>query len=163
MAIMRHFNNDELFSIKVIDDSVRTGYKVATIRSFEETGTSNRPGFSVAFSSTEGVGRTSQIIRFTSREIAQRWINRNAARYGYSLDDMAVMVTRPGEIGSGEFVKIPLCDYQYDAWVSSDFITRIMSNSPRTWERIKQACPEYFREENNIEANQRRRYRGFRF
>lgn len=160
MAIERTFDNNELFGIKVRDPFVRTGVKVATVRAFTQTGTSNRPGFNVGFTSTEGVGGTSQVIRFESREIAQNWINRNAASYGYSIDEMSIMATRPGH-----FVKIPLCNYEHDAWVNSVFIGRIMSSSPRNWERIKEACPQYFGEDasdNALLANSSR-YRGFRF
>lgn len=152
MIDIRDFGNNSLFAIKAHDTSVRMRAKVAVLGAFTTNG--RRPGFRVNFLSTEGVGGTAQVIRFENREDAQRWINSVGQNY-YAPDDMDIMNNR-----AGEYVRVPLADFDTDAWVNSILIRRL---SDRTRALINTHCPQYLSEEPDEEVPQRSSYRGFSF
>ena len=155
MRDIRRFENSQLFGIKARDTSVRSGVKVAVVGGFKPTG-SVRPGFRVNFTSTEGVAGTAQVIRFSERTAAERWIDQHGASYGYDQDDLSVMNNL-----SQTFIRIPLADFETDAWVNKVWVDRISS---RTIAYMNTYCPEYI--DDNIEqlpAENTSNYRGFRF
>ena len=89
MRDVRRFETGQLFGIKVRDNSVRTGIKVATLGRYDRT----RNGFVVNMISSEGVAGSNQALRFQNRADAQRWIYANCAAFGYEAEDMQVMNT----------------------------------------------------------------------
>lgn len=155
MKDIRRFGNNELFGVKARDYSVRSGTKVAVIGAFQTTGTI-RPGFRVNFMSTEGVAGTAQVIRFSERDAAERWLREKGSSYGYDQDELGVMNSR-----AGEYIRVPLCDFNTDAWVNSVWLSRI---SDRTKAYMNTYCSEYIDDEIEGTAPETVvSYRGFRF
>lgn len=155
MKDIRRFGTNELFGIKARDHSVRSGTKVAVLGGFQTNGTV-RPGFKVNFMSTEGVGGTAQVIRFSDRNAAERWIEQNGTSYGYDREDLSVMNNM-----SQEFIRVPLCNFDTDAWVNKVWLGRI---SERTRAYMNTYCPEYIDDEIEGTAPEAViSYRGFRF
>lgn len=129
----KQFTNGELFGITAYDNSVRTGYKAATVGAFDF----QTHKFRVNFISTEGVTGGAQRLRFQTREQAQEWINNNAERYGYDVADLRVSDFRTTETDT----RIPVEGCDFDGWVTTRKWRYI---SPNTLNRLERECPEYF-------------------
>ena len=63
----RYFRPGELFGITAYDDSVRTGYKAATVGAYLPA----EHKFRINFTSTEGVSAANPRLRFETRDQAQ--------------------------------------------------------------------------------------------
>ena len=156
MRDIRRFETGQLFGIKVRDNSVRTGIKVATLGRYDRT----RNGFAVNMISSEGVAGSNQALRFQNRADAQRWIYANCAAFGYEAEDMQVMNT----VGSNYFWKVPVAGFEVDGWVNK---RKFDYYSDAQMEKFIEQLPEYFAyrewpdegEVQSLEGN----YRGFRF
>ena len=105
--------------------------------------------------STEGVSGTAQVIRFERRADAERWIIAHGADYGYSLDDLAIMNNR-----AGEYVRVPLCNFNVDVWVNFIILSRFSS---RAIAMMNTYCPKYIDDDIENIAEEPTGYRGFRF
>lgn len=157
MKDVRRFENNQLYAIKAKDNSVRMRTKVAVLGGFQANG-QIRPGFRVNMMSTEGVGGTAQVIRFERIEDCERWINQKRTNYGYDEDEISVMNSR-----AGEYVRLPLCDFDTDVYVNSIILGRFNN---RTLNLMSQYCPEYIDDNIPNTAEQPERqlaYRGFKF
>lgn len=156
MRDVRRFETGQLFGIKVRDNSVRTGIKVATLGRYDRT----RNGFVVNMISSEGVAGSNQALRFQNRADAQRWIYANCAAFGYEAEDMQVMNT----VGSNWFWKVPVAGFEVDGWVNK---RKFDYYSDAQMEKFIEQMPEYFAyhewpdegEVQSLEGN----YRGFQF
>lgn len=154
MKDIKRFENNQLYAVKCSDSSVRVGTKVAVLGGFQPDG-QVRPGFRVNFMSAEGVAGTAQVIRFDRREDCERWIREKGSNYNVDQDNISVMNSR-----AGEYVRLPLCNFNTDVWVNSIILRRF---SNRTLNLMSEYCPEYIDDNIPHVAEQPGRYRGFSF
>lgn len=156
MRDIRRFDTGQLFGIKAIDHSVRTGVKVATLGRYDRT----RNGFAVNMISSEGVAGSNQALRFENRADAERWIAQNHAAFGYDADEMQVMKT----VGVNWFWKVPVAGFEIAGWVNK---RKFDHYSDSQMDKFIEEMPEYFayhewpneNEMQSLEGN----YRGFSF
>lgn len=118
------FRNAPIYGVKMYDNLVRTGVKVATAASYNQS----RKGFSLTWTSTEGVCNSYQVIRFEDIRVAR-------------LLAQSVNGDIVKQRGEAEFVKLPIAMPDGGivwAWVNSKKLNFI---PPSTWERFKADYP----------------------